>query len=92
MKSSEWLTSKAQPRELQAAFDAYLRRNRQLSERTLATYGINGRHMIEFFRSHDARTIDDVMTPLADHWMDWMLARKPESGERKCRTCGAPRR
>lgn len=73
MKSSELPTPQNRPRELGAAFDAYLKRRRKLSPRTVQAYTYNGAGMVEFFKSRGAKTIDDVTLELAEAWVDWLL-------------------
>lgn len=73
MKNTQPARPTQRPRELQAAFDAYLGRRRKLSPRTIQAYEYNGARMIEFFQSHGAKTIDDVTVDLAEQWVTWLL-------------------
>ena len=73
MKNQQRSTTAERPRELAAAFAAYLGRRRKLSPRTILAYTYNGARMVEFFQSHGAGTIDDVDVALADKWVTWLL-------------------
>ena len=73
MKNTQPAKAADRPRELGAAFDAYLTRRRKLSPRTIQAYRYNGARMIQFFQAHGAKTINDVTVELAEKWITWLL-------------------